>query len=94
MTASSDVERSRRFLELLCHALLDAEFREKLYGDRASVAKEYDLSAEHSRVLTELDWVTLEKAADRITDSSEFAIGPARRRGHNPRAPGEHAREP
>jgi hypothetical protein len=61
-------------MELLGRAVIDPEFRKKLFNESDSVAKEYGLSAQDSAALKTLDRSKLESAAGQIAERSEFAI--------------------
>jgi hypothetical protein len=72
-------EASPGFTELLGRALTDGPFREQLFADPASAAKEYKLTEGDRAALENLDRETLDKQAgelgDRKASSTTIAVG-------------------
>jgi hypothetical protein len=74
MASSSELIQGRGLMELVGRAVIDPEFRKKLFDEPESIAKQYGLSPQDSAALKTLDRPKLESAASQVTERSEFAI--------------------
>lgn len=81
MSSVTGTRPSQAFLGILGRALIDVEFRDKLFLGPEAMGRQHCLSAEETVMLEALDRSTLESAAERLTERSEFAIGPGRWQG-------------
>jgi hypothetical protein len=72
--ATNPPPEQRGLMELLGKAVLDIDFRKKLFQEPDAMAKQYQLSTQDTEALKKVDPKTLEAAATQMASKSEVTI--------------------
>jgi len=72
--ATTQPPEQRGLMELLGKAVLDQDFRKKLFAEPDKMAQQYQLSTQDTEALKKVDPKSLEAAATQMANRSEVTI--------------------